>query len=114
MSKPIARTCDSKLLDFLGFVLMRLSNEQPFALIAYLTANDYELIFFFLTSTGCFKQNAPFPCFKNMVLFCIDGCTIRDGDQLWAMAVHVYQPAHCLNRSHKSMKLNSSCYKTSM
>lgn len=35
MRKPIAHIGVSKLLDFLGFVLMRLSNEQPFSLIAY-------------------------------------------------------------------------------
>lgn len=46
MRKPIVHICVSKLLDFLSFVLMRLSNEQCFSLIAYLTANDYELIFF--------------------------------------------------------------------
>lgn len=35
MSKPITRIGVSKLLDFLAFVLMRLSNGQPFSLMAY-------------------------------------------------------------------------------
>lgn len=45
MRKLIVHIGVRKLLEFLSSVLMRLSNEH-FSLIAYLTANDYELIFF--------------------------------------------------------------------
>lgn len=106
MRKLIVHIGVCKLLEFLSFVLMRLSNEH-FSLIAYLTANDYELVFFSINFNWFYSVLLHFFALKTLCGFTLTSAPSVTGPALDCGGT-------CLPASPLfELKLNSTCYKTS-